>query len=331
MGTTHIATIDSLQSFAARDGLLIGTNKFPAEWWRVTRPSDSVETLSLPPEFDTASALVFDGSDLFVGGDLGGMLVWKLNLMDLSKQNLAVVNMQHGHVNQVLVDGANIYWGYTYGADGTGALYRSDRNPGTTDTLWSGGSGSGGAATLQAVGGFLYFANSSVRPLATANGQTQLYRMPKDDKAALQTFGAVSQGLSDLVTDGTRLYAGLSGFTDQLGNPAGEHVVVQVSLDDGTLTPIFQAPKGPHPLIVDSAHLYWLTSYYEAPSSLWAGMSNGRGTPVEIIRGGELSQLVQDATTVYVALDCASANDMSATNHIIAVDKQLIAALVDAK
>jgi hypothetical protein len=311
IGATHVASIDTLARFASRDGLLIGTNKFPEEFWRVTRPSETVEKLNLNVGGGVAfPALVFDGPELFIGANYtSNETVAKLNLSDLSVLNLAI--RSGGYVGQLIVDGANVYWTSTDAA-GSGSIFRSDRNPGITDTLWQ-----GPVQGFQLMGAVLYFT-------AYENYHSQLYRIPKDLSAAAQPLGLPVVGLNDLISDGTRLYAGLSGTTDQLGNRVGEHEVAQVNLTDGSLTPFFQVTNGPRPLIVDSAYLYWLTNYQaQAPGSLWAGMSNGAGTPVEIARGGQLSQLVQDATSVYIALDCNS------TNHIIAVEKQLIASVVD--
>ena len=278
--------------------------------WRVPVDATSAEDLA---QLDLGvQELLVDGGELFFGSvaSLSPAVVGKVTIADGSILNLARVSEVQNIVSLFATGDAILWLGNDTGKNA--GPWRSDRDPGTTVMLAS-ATGESVPHSLQVVGDFIYFAvESGVVPLAE-----QLFRTPLDGNGPTEPLGEPVLGLRRLLTDGTALFAALTGGQDRLANLAGERGVARVGLEDGAfdlLYPVEQLSSGV--LAMDATYLYWTAGPVGGNVALWRGRLDGRGPAVKLVEGWQYTgDLAVNGSFIYWSAFC------EAGGHVLRLSK----------
>lgn len=261
---------------------------------------------------DVSGVPVLDGSELFFIQD------GNLSKLTLGTDEPVTIGLDPSLTGTALTPSDDsVYWVSADPGGFNGHVWRSDREPGG-DTVEIGPFQGEGPFTLAVLGDSVYF-------VRIANGGKLIVARARRDRSAnVSDLTEPLERLSNVISDGTSLFATIAEPITGDGPSPGPHLVVRIEAD-GSVTTLFETFRiWWHymftNMVVDDTYLYWIARSSEGKpqeQSLWRGRKDGQGEPVQILDGlpEDEVQIAGNSSSIYLRVDCPEAAS------VIRVDK----------
>lgn len=265
-----------------------------------------------------------EGDTLYFGASLTGteVALGRLNLNNQAVLILAREPLANFASLALVPDGLLFIADDAGGTAGKASVFLAGREPGDAELLAT-HAGQPVPGSLTVLGSYAYYL---MYPTQVGTGQ-QLYRVriggSGDVDAGVgdagvdagigdaglagigeaEALGVRTLGLSDLATDGRRLFAALSNDQDELGNPPERQGIAQVSTADGTLELVQAVDELDYgTLVADGTDLYFGGKRGEVRGVFRVAGDARPELLVEV--GSQTEGLALDASAVYFVRSC---------------------------